>query len=370
VSPVEFVDLEPDGTELSVTMLAGGTRVPITYTSSTPLSMERADSLLPVGLIAAMRTRAPLVLPRPASPALLARVPRIQDVLHAFSGGELARVEVEAEAADAVPAPAGRGRGSFFGGGVDAFSTLLKHEASVTHLVFLQGFDARDPSSPKGDAARATVRAVADAMGKQLVEIETNVRDVCRHFGTRTTAWGPALACCALLLQDQFEQILIGATDTYATLIPWGTHPLLDPLFGTEALQIVHDGCEATRVEKLRRIARSQVALDHLRVCPVQRGATNCGECEKCMRTMTTLRLLGALDRSGSFPRTVNAGALARVRLPTRHSELFARQNLRLAREVGDWPVYAALSWTLHTRSKVHGLLPPRLRRALGLASR
>jgi hypothetical protein len=88
------------------------------------------------------------------------------------------------------------------------------------------------------------------------------------------------------------------------------------------------------------------------------------------MRTMTTLRLLGALDRSGTFPRTVDARALAHVRLPTHHSVLFARQNIRRAREVGDWPVYAALSWTLHTRSKVHGPLRGPLRRALGLANR
>jgi len=66
----------------------------------------------------------------------------------------------------------------------------------------------------------------------------------------------------------------------------------------------------------------------------------------------------------------VKATDLARVRLPTRHSVVFARQIIRRAREVGDWPVYAAVSWTLHTRAKVHGLVPPKVRRALGLASR
>jgi hypothetical protein len=364
VSTVEFVEIDAGGTDLSVTMLVDGARVPITYQSSTPLCMERADSLLPVGLIAAMRTRHTLVLPRPVSPRLLGNIPRIQDILHAFSDGELTRVPVEAEAATDVATPAGRGVGSFFGGGVDAFYTLLQHDAEVTHMVFLQGFDVRDPGSAKGRAASENARRAADAMGKQLVEIETNVRDVCRQFGTRTTAWGPALACTAHLLQDRLSQILVGATDTYDTLIPWGTHPLLDPLFGTEALEIVHDGCEATRLEKLQRIARSQVALDHLRVCPVQRGATNCGRCEKCMRTMTTLRLLGVLERSGTLPHTVSAAELARVRLPTHHSVLFARQNYALARTVGDWPVCAALLWTLHTRSQRRGPVRAALRRA------
>ena len=211
--------------------------------------------------------------------------------------------------------------------------------------------------------------AVAEALGKQLIEIETNVRDVCRHFGTRTTAWGPALACAALLLQDRLDRILVGATDTYATLIPWGTHPLLDPLFGTEALEIVHDGCEATRVEKLERIAALQVAL-------APPGLPRAGGRDE----LRSLREVHAHDdhaapprrarRSGTFPvpwthaRSRASGCRRTIRCCSR------RQNIRLAREVGDWPVYAALSWTLHTRSKVHGPLRGPLRRTLGLADR
>src|SRR6185503_560754 len=100
------------------------------------------------------------------------------------------RVPVEAEPASDVPAPAGRGQGAFFSGGVDAFYTLLKNEPDVTHLVFLQGFDVWDPASTRADVASTSARDVAARLGKELIEIETNVRAVCRRFGTRTTAWG------------------------------------------------------------------------------------------------------------------------------------------------------------------------------------
>jgi hypothetical protein len=36
---------------------------------------------------------------------------------------------------------------------------------------------------------------------------------------------------------------------------------------GTERLEIVHDGCEATRVEQAGHVAQSELALNHLRVC-------------------------------------------------------------------------------------------------------
>ena len=350
MSGVEFVDLVPAGSELSVTMLTGGERIPIWYRSSVPLAAERADALVPVGLLAAMRTRRPLRLPLPVSPVLLANLPRIQDILHAFSDGELSVVPVEAETAPAARAPAGRGTAAFFSGGVDAFYTVLEHEPELTHLVFLQGFDVIDASSPKGVAAAAGARTVAAALDKTLVEVETNVRLVCRRFGTGTTTWGAALASVALLLQCELERILIAGSDSYATLVPWGSHPLLDPLFGTDALGIEHDGCEATRVQKVERIASSALAREHLRVCPEQLAELNCGRCEKCLRTMTTLRLIGALEQCPTFPDTLDRRTLARFPMAELPSGCFTRENVRLAREVGDWPVSGALMWSLRPR--------------------
>jgi hypothetical protein len=61
---------------------------------------------------------------------------------------------------------------------------------------------------------------------------------------------GAALAAVALLFQDRLGKILIPPTYSYADLLPWGSHPLLDPLWSTEQTTIEHEGCEATRVEK------------------------------------------------------------------------------------------------------------------------
>ena len=111
------------------------------------------------------------------------------------------------------------------------------------------------------------------------------------------------LASVGLLFQARFRTILISAAHTYADLGPWGSHPLLDPLWSTELTEFVHHGAHATRVDKCRVLANSEVAMRHLRVCWENReGRYNCGECEKCLRTMVNLAAVGALGRCTTLP--------------------------------------------------------------------
>src|SRR5262249_1702270 len=91
-------------------------------------------------------------------------------------------------------------------------------------------------------------------------------------------------------------------------------------------LEVVHDGAEARRVDKIARVvARDPLALRHLRVClDNEAGATNCGRCRKCARTLTALDLVGARDAATSFP-VVGRRALAaalRAGAPTFVDEL------------------------------------------------
>jgi hypothetical protein len=350
VSPVEFVDIDHRGPELSVVMLVNGERFPLWYRSSVPLAFDRCDALVPVGLLAAMRARTPLRLPGPVSARLLANLEDVQHIISAFTGRELtAGQRVEADAVVAT-GPPDRGFGTLFGGGVDAFYTALEHELDLTHLVYLTGFDVLDPQSRRGVTAATTARDVAATMGKELIELETNARAVCFEWGTPILHWGPALASVALLLQDQLRRIAFPASDSYATLIPWGEHPLLDPRWGTEALEIDHDGCEATRVQKVFRVARSDLALHHLRVCNARGEPRNCGRCEKCLRTMVSLRLAGALDRCATLPDTVDLRAVAALEMAYDSASTYTRENIAAAYDARDWPLLLALTWSLRRR--------------------
>jgi hypothetical protein len=239
-----------------------------------------------------------------------------------------------------------QGVACFFSGGVDSFYTFLKAHDEITALIFVHGFDIRLDRVALRDRVAGAVRDLAARLERPLIEVETNLRD----FSNRYARWAPeyfgsALASVGLLLSPQFRKIYIPGSVTYAELLPWGSHPMVDTLWRTEETELVHDGCEATRVEKVGFIASHEVALGSLRVCWENRdGAYNCGRCEKCLRTMISLRAVGALDRCATFPRRLSLPAVATIAIPNAILRSFYEQNLDVVLRAGRDP---ALAWAL-----------------------
>ena len=122
-------------------------------------------------------------------------------------------------------------------------------------------------------------------------------------------------------------------------------------------LEIVHDGCEADRPQKMAVVARSSTALEHLRVCNKQSAGYNCGHCEKCLRTMVNLRLVDALGRCPTLPGVLDLRRVARQKLP-HDVRAFTQANLKLARDRRDWSLALALAVEL----RPHPLLAVRHR--------
>ncbi len=289
-----------------------------------------------------MASGEPLRMDTPASRQLLAESADPQAILACWYPRKLraAGLEVTPRTGPSVPA-ATQGTISFFSGGVDSFYTTLLQPDRVGTLVFAHGFDIPVTSPDLFAESLSHVQAAADSLGKPLVTLSTNLRG----FTNKAARWGPiahgvALAATGLLLHSRGDTLLVPATYTYADLHPWGSHPLTDPLRSTEYLRIVHDGADASRTEKTLLLAHDPVAQRHLRVCYRNTGAYNCGLCEKCLRTMVTLKLAGTLHLFEGFPDTFTLERVAGMRL-TR--EIFARDNLRLARQVGDDEIAAAV---------------------------
>ena len=143
----------------------------------------------------------------------------------------------------------------------------------------------------------------------------------------------------ALGLKGLWNTVMIPAAQTYADLYPGGTHPLMDPLWSTESVRILNDGAEATRIAKVARIAQSDTALGHLRVCWENRqGRYNCGRCEKCIRTMINLKIAGVLDRCTTFDRPLDYRDIARITLKSPAQRSLMLQNYQAAKESGSDP--------------------------------
>lgn len=308
----------------------GDKRHSIWYRTSREILNDRVEPLLAIALLPAMKLGTDLQLPAAASPRLLGALDEIQNIFHLWDR-RFQKIQVHAPRRLRANRAPGKGVACFFSGGLDSFYTALKHRAEIDSLVFVHGFDiSLDKRALRLKVARA-IRRAARELGKPLIEIESNLRSFCDPFVPWKLYHGAALASVALLLSDRFRKVYIPSSDTYAELYAWGSHPLLDPLWSTEETQIVHDGCEATRVDKLREIRGSRTALRTLRVCWQNRGdAYNCGKCEKCLHTLVALRIVGALDACTTFNRGLDLRAVERLEIGADNWSA-VRENLRAA---------------------------------------
>jgi len=300
---------------------------------------QGADAFVITCLPTAMRLGLPMAVQGSVSPRLLAALDTVQDILGKWHS-DFQRIQVDAQPRTEAPPPRRDGTAAFFSGGVDSFYTALKHREALASLVLVHGFDMPLENTELRTKVAAAIRKAAAALDKPLVEIETNSRSFTDHH----VAWdmhqfGPALAGVAVLGPGLAGQVLIPSSETFAHLDPCGSHPLLDPLWSTESVAIVHDGPEASRFEKVMAISDFPAALEHLRVCwENPDNAYNCGRCEKCVRTMLTLEGAGVLDRCPTFDAPLDPGRVAQVWIPMDLMAYHFEENLGILRARGADP--------------------------------
>jgi len=315
---------------------------------SIPVSEDGvSDALFPLGLLLAMATDGTLVLESPVSARLIENAEVIQDILLSWHGHRLRRAELEVVARPSDQAVTrADGVASCFTGGVDSFYTLLKHRDEITTLVYVHGFDIPLARKALYDATASHLRAVAADVGTELIEMASNLKS---FYPTpwATITHGPALVAIGMILSGSHGTLLLPASHTYSQLYRWGTHPLLDPLWSTDGLTIVHDGAEASRVRKTVALADFPAAQQHLRVCWQNTGAYNCGKCNKCMRTKTCLRLAGKLELFRTFDHVVDVAAVRATQISNASELSFVVENRDFAREVGDEEIADALTYAI-----------------------
>jgi 7-cyano-7-deazaguanine synthase in queuosine biosynthesis len=306
--------------------------------SEGPLA-KGSEPFLAAALLPAMKVAQPMQISGTVSPKLLTATQTIQEIFHKWFPSEFQKIQVQTEPDLQDAVSHGTEVGAFFSGGVDSFYTFLKHQDEITKIILIHGFNRY-----YSDALRLKVtkhiRWVARELGKPLIEVETNVRQLSDQYADYTDHYvGSMLASVGLLLSPQFRKIYIPATNSYEYLEPEGTHPILDPLWSTEYLTFEHDGCEAYRVEKIARIAQSDIALRSLRVCFENRDdAFNCGRCEKCIRTMVGLKAAGALERCTTFNEKLDIKAVSSLKIRHHGKIPYVEENLRALENSGKHP--------------------------------
>lgn len=326
--------------KLSFEVDLNGLREQIWFRTDAPVT-PTADAALATTLMLAMRSGGTLAIDEPIDRRLLRTQHEFQTIQRLWSRDwkphpvQLSEVEVVAAARQSVGSLEGRAVAAFFSGGVDSWATVLNNP-DITHLVFVRGADIRIDDHELGDHVETRLRAVASELGLSLYVIETNVRELSDRLFPWDAYYGCALAACALTLAPAVERVLIAGSADYETKPNRGTDPLVDHLWGTECLEVAHDGGRFSRVERLEHIAGHPAVQRSLRVCWENRdGAYNCGRCRKCLMTMVPLEALGVRDRFATFPPRLDLDAVRDVEIVQPESLTMWQDVLDLIEECG-----------------------------------
>ncbi len=361
------VQRSEDGTGLAATIkLAGQPHNVFLRASAGPLT-SLADRFLALALLRAIRLGTPLRIAGDVSPMLLAQLGVLQDVYRTWYQ-ELQQIAVEATAAPAVSLAAGRGRGCFFTGDVASFYTFFKHRSAITHVIVARGLDV-----PRQGEIADTVQRAAAELGKPVLLIESNGRELLdAHAGWQTLGQGAARAGVAHALAPQLSHVYVPGAIPYYRLIPYGSQPLTDRLWRSDAMRIVHDGAEATPWEKADQALREPLVRRYLRVCRQSGPAYNCGQCADCLSMMAYLRAEGLEGSVATLPPLPDLDHIRGMSLAT-PAERACLDEMRflLANRGGPADVIAALDdcldrylapehevhWTVRTRAAQAALM-------------
>lgn len=203
-----------------------------------------------------------------------------------------------------------------FSGGIDSFCTLADYfydplcpkSSKVTMLTY------NNVGSHWGDEEGyhlflrkyEKLSRVASKIGLPFVKINSNLDDFYINENLRfTKTLVMRNASVALLLQKGVKKFLHSSSLPYEHLMVKNSvqqmtqiEPfVLQILSSCDDIEILSVGSEYSRVEKTEIVSNIEHSYEFLDVCTTEgKDKTNCSACVKCLRTLTTLEILGALE--------------------------------------------------------------------------
>lgn len=150
-------------------------------------------------------------------------------------------------------------------------------------------------------------REAADELGLPMYLIDSNFHAFTHTIGEQKIGY-LAIYSCALGMQKYVRRYLAASNFSYEEVaeffknsrdfdIAEYSETYMPHLIATERFELVIDGCQYNRGEKMERIADWDIAQKYLNVCvtPINHGH-NCSNCNKCMWTLIPLEAMGKLD--------------------------------------------------------------------------
>jgi len=202
-----------------------------------------------------------------------------------------------------------------FSDGVDSLTSYLKHKQENPELFSICGVPDIPPSETKfWGRMWSDITDLAHHDRVRAFQIKT---DVYRNINYELLGkefeimwWGGAAGalfllgmCAPLTAVREIGTVIIASSYTRDFKEASAFHPSIDNNISWADVSVLHDDYELSRQQKLKYLCQSENLpyLSRLRVCWDSAHKTNCGKCEKCLRTITGLVLEGINPNNCNF---------------------------------------------------------------------
>jgi hypothetical protein len=306
-------------------------RLPSEYSS---YLNQSCDPFVIATLFIAMRQSADVMVHGTVSPSLIRNLEEFQAAWSCWRPTHYHPVAIQAETEqEQIQASSEERAITAFSGGVDSCYTALRHRRGLCNRsqqnlqtgMLVHGFDIPLKQTQDFDKAVEGAKVMLSSLGMDLIPLATNFRQVIKWDWE--DVFGTAIASCLMLFQNHYTTGLIPASYSYYALgFPYGSNPISDRLLSSKSFEIVHDGANARRAEKISHVSTWNEGLHHLRVCwEGPDKYRNCGRCEKCIRNILNFRILG-IDSPPCFDHIVTNQEIRSLRV--KNAQLDALKSL------------------------------------------
>lgn len=200
---------------------------------------------------------------------------------------------------------------AFFSGGVDAFTTLIRHREEKPILLTMRGSDIKLTDEEGWQVVHDhTLETARQFDLPEPVFITSNFRTFLREGDLTNLVkasgdnyWHGYQCGIGLIghaapigFRRRLKTVYIASSFTSHDHVICASDPSIDEKVQWTPTYIIHDGYEWDRQQKLMAIveyAHRTGAYPQLRVCWITSGGKNCSQCEKCLRTMYGLMAEG-----------------------------------------------------------------------------
>ena len=269
-----------------------------------PPVIDDCDSYLLAMLMDAMQEGRDIIVKGSVSRTLLSNLVEFQRAWNKWLPDKYKIVDMKPDLIREKGQPL-KGAVSAFSAGVDATFTVWMNSKQknsyrsqdIKFCTFVHGFDVQlNNTEAFNNIIKRSNQTLSD-LNLSIRPVSTNYREIsCTNWSFSHAA---AITAALSNFKNEVGACLIGSSEPYSSLaIPWGSSPITDHLLSSGEFMVFHDGASFSRIEKINEISAWQNGVDNLRVC--WEGFvkdSNCGRCEKCVRTMT-----GFLASNHSIP--------------------------------------------------------------------